>query len=873
MPVSNIIPLDAFYKNSPRQAGTPLSASSGTNDQQSQNDRLGRLPYRQHSRNDRLKQLPYRPVFIFDASLARESSKEQLVKQANAALQTLHIGQRDDSPEQPLIFVTQRPENISTAAKTAPTIVQPSVQPIMRPGPSLRDDLTSQYKSLLAAVESNNVSGTKQCLRRGINLRRSEENLSRLLHIAAKKGYREILNLLLRNSAPVDGKDKDQDTPLLIAAREGHKDIVSTLLLFEADVRATNVLKRTALHEACGAGHIDVVELLLMQKGAKADPLDDKGESPLHLAVIKERSAVVDMLLRYRAVTDRAYENGSYVLHVAARQGFAAILKSLLDAGAALKPPGQTPSPLYLAISHKQTEAVRALLQHGALVTEVDDKMETALHVATRAGHDAAIDLLLEKGCLPNSKNASNETALHMAVLDGSVETAMLLLGTEEMMAANKAQDDAIIEAVKSENPGYLALFLSRGANVNQVNSSNQSLLHVAIEAKRQGSAALLLVHGAALDTLNTNRQTPLMSAITQESLDMVRLLLAYDAKNINAACVGGHTPLVFGIKKNIPAVIDVIIKSGADIELTGEDGRTPLHVAIEMGCTVVAECLLKAGANPNARNIKGQTPLHRLVVGCAKEKLVHLLVNHGAKVEAKADDGSTPLFFAACNDKSAIVEALASHVATRDTGGDHKSSLAFVDAVVAGNAKTVRMYLEHGVSVHSTSADGYSVIGLAASEGHNEVIKVLLEKGANINTSFGSAETPLIRAVTNHHATTVELLLDRGADTEATSITGMRALHHACDGKIEDAPVVKLLLKSHAIVDARFIASRKSKTALHFAVFHGFYDTTKLLLDYGADPLAKKYNKRTALNVAGEFHKNSPNGRALIKLLASRRR
>lgn len=855
----NPISLDAFFQNNPNQAGISSSGSRGGN---------GRQP-----QNDRPRQLPYRPVFIFDASLARESSKEQVMQQANATLQLLYTRRQDDSSEKPLVFVAQRPEHGSITGRPAPTSVRLNVQTSTQPAPRLQDHLTPQYDALIAAVDCNDVATAKRYLSRDNNMRWSEATLSRLLHIAAKKGFHETLMLLLRNSAPVNMKDKDHDTPLLIAARKGHKDIVNILLLSEAEIRAMNGSKRTALHEACGEGHLDVVELLL-GTGAEADPIDLNGETPLQLAVMKGRSAVVNVLC-HRADVNRAYQDGRFPLHVAASQGSVPILRNLLNAGAALKPPTQLPSPLYLSISHKQTEAMRLLLEHGAVVTEVDSHLDTALHVAARAGHFAAIVPLLENGCPPKSKNASNQTALHLAVLGGSVTTTRLLLGDGNSTVVGMDEKDAIIEAVKAEKSAFLALFLSRGANVHQQDPSGKTLLHLALESRRPGNVALLLVYGAALDAQNSSGQTPLMFAMERKSLDMVKIILEHDRMNIDTPCAGGYTPLVFAIKKGIPAVINTILEKGADIEWKGTDGRTPLHIAIESGYTQAAECLLKAGADPNARNMSGQTPLHRLVVGCGKETLVHLLVKHGADVEANAKDGSTPLFLADMHSKLAIIEALVFAGAKKRNGDNRESASAFLAAVQAGNAQTAKMYLEHGVNVHQKTADGNSPIGLAAVNGHTDVVKTLLDHGAGIETSDASAETPLIAAVSNRHTSTIKLLLARGANVEANSPSGMRPLHHACDGKTENANIVEILLKRKAKVNERFISPRgtRSKTALHFAAINGWVDTVRVLLDYGADLGAKSHTGKTARDLAFKFHGNGPEGRALKKLLTRSKR
>ena len=55
------------------------------------------------------------------------------------------------------------------------------------------------------------------------------------LHWAALKGYKEIAEVLLANSAPMEAKDEDGATPLHWAALNGHKAVADFLLAKGAD--------------------------------------------------------------------------------------------------------------------------------------------------------------------------------------------------------------------------------------------------------------------------------------------------------------------------------------------------------------------------------------------------------------------------------------------------------------------------------------------------------------------------------------------------------------------------------------------------------------------------------------------------------------
>ncbi|MCP5491893.1 MAG: ankyrin repeat domain-containing protein [Chlamydiales bacterium] len=99
-----------------------------------------------------------------------------------------------------------------------------------------------------------------------------------LLHLAAFKGNKDIVELLLQHGASIETQDRWGSTPLDLADREGNKDIVELLrtkvenpnLQNGASAEAQGNSGLAPLHYAAREGYKDIVELLL-DKGAKVD--------------------------------------------------------------------------------------------------------------------------------------------------------------------------------------------------------------------------------------------------------------------------------------------------------------------------------------------------------------------------------------------------------------------------------------------------------------------------------------------------------------------------------------------------------------------------------------------------------------------------
>ena len=126
-----------------------------------------------------------------------------------------------------------------------------------------------------------------------------------------------------------DSKDKDGNTPLHLAAREGNKEEVELLLKGGAQVDLQNEDGHTALHAAAREGNKGVVELLL-EKGADPNCKDKDGNNALILAADRGHEEVVKLLLKGGAQVDLQNEDGDTPLSIAARKGYEGVVELLL---------------------------------------------------------------------------------------------------------------------------------------------------------------------------------------------------------------------------------------------------------------------------------------------------------------------------------------------------------------------------------------------------------------------------------------------------------------------------------------------------------------------------------------------------------------
>ncbi len=94
------------------------------------------------------------------------------------------------------------------------------------------------------------------------------------------------------------------------------------------------------------------------------------------------------------------------------------------------------------------------------------------------------------------------------------------------------------------------------------------------------------------------------------------------------------------------------------DIEAQNTEGRTALHLASKYGHLKVVELLLESGAKVNASCYDGQTSLH-LAAAAGNFNVVDVLLKAGAEVNTRDKDGNTPIHLAALSGREGTVSVL----------------------------------------------------------------------------------------------------------------------------------------------------------------------------------------------------------------------
>ena len=138
-------------------------------------------------------------------------------------------------------------------------------------------------------------------------------------------------------------------------------------------------------------------------------------------------------------------------------------------------------------------------------------------------------------------------------------------------------------------------------------------------------------------------------------------------------------------------AVVDLLLKAGANVDAADESGRTPLFLAAEHGDIELANLLLDAGADPNGA--EGCPPLCALARTKSRHSariLAGNLLAAEADLQAADKDGDTALHHAARKGWPSLIKAFLSAGADVNAvnAQKHTPLLALAHAVTAYKAK-----------------------------------------------------------------------------------------------------------------------------------------------------------------------------------------
>lgn len=448
----------------------------------------------------------------------------------------------------------------------------------------------NKVTALMYAAASGHIDVLQLLLKKGADMHALHSNGGTALLEAATGGEAEAMKVLMEAGAKYDFLDLDGVTPLMAVASQGNEEGQKLVVEYlSKDMNAGQLKKHinmasysggTAVMFAAAGGHTNCTKQLIelgadvnaiaratpeyleklkkMIEEGTVDNSDDPhvdGVTALHVAAQGGHLEAVKVLLEAKAKATVKDDEGRTALLLAIKGNYGEVAKELVNAGADPNTPyidedGDSHNLLFDAIVVENQEFATLLVDKGADIYHKDERKVSTLLQASHRGLADVVGKLLEKHGKKKGfvDEASDEgiTPLIASCSEGHQETVVLLLGNKNVDVDAKDKDgtNSLMAASARGHKEIVELLIKGGAKVNEQNSDGHTALMFAYNGKNQ------------VETL-WERYSQYLKDDDDKEED------------------GGTGPIIREALDNHTALVDLLIKNGADESLKDKEGHT----------------------------------------------------------------------------------------------------------------------------------------------------------------------------------------------------------------------------------------------------------------------------------------------------------
>ena len=280
-------------------------------------------------------------------------------------------------------------------------------------------------------------------------------------------------------------------------------------------------------------------------------------------------------------------------------------------------------TPLIEASIIGNPEIVKLLVDNGADVNSQNNLGQTALYLVVKGQYTDLVKLLLEKGAAYTIATESNEYPIDVARKLGNKEIEYII-------------SHGVFTYLEKGYIGLVKKYISEGDDINIVNSDGSTLLHECVYHDFAEIGIILIQSGADIMKKDNNGISPLMFAIVLKSNALLNEMIKKGFK-----C--DHEELVSIAKAAQATNCNIILKyleRNDNFALLSNSNknkqmRSDLFSAIKNRDEVLLKVLIEAGADVNEKDNDGFTPLITAST-IGNENIVKYLIEKGANTNEK---------------------------------------------------------------------------------------------------------------------------------------------------------------------------------------------------------------------------------------------
>jgi uncharacterized protein len=461
----------------------------------------------------------------------------------------------------------------------------------------------------------------------------------------------------------------DGDTRLADAAMRRDTATVRTLIDQHADVNAPGADGTPALHWLVRVDDFETARRLI-RAGADVSKPNRYGVTPMSLACANGNAKMIALLLEAGADANVTDQTGETALMTATKVGNVDAVRVLLDHSATVdaRDPAFQQTALMMAVRENHPDVVKLLIERGAQVNVQTRTGPTPNWVLPNSVPGFGHGIGIVRGGLPERGSRylipGAMTPLLYAARDGRLESARLLLAAGAEIEHTDANGiTPLLMALTNNHIEMARSLIDRGANVKAVDWYGRTPLWAAVETRNMDVDSSTFENGVdrapVLELIKVILDNGVdVNARTRETPPIRRQML-HVTGDLSWVDFTGQTPFLRAALAADLEVMRLLLSHGADPKIPAFAGTTALMAAAGVNWVVdqttdegpaarlaAVKLCYELGLSVNDANSMGITA----VMGAANrgsDDIIEFLVSKGAKLDAKDNEGRTPLNWA----------------------------------------------------------------------------------------------------------------------------------------------------------------------------------------------------------------------------------